>query len=30
MMYKVIIDNKLTIWNKEVIELELEEAVEEP
>lgn len=29
-MYKVIIDNKLTIWNKEVIELELEEAVEEP
>lgn len=29
-MYKVIIDNKVIMWKKEVIELELEEAVEEP
>ena len=29
-MFKVIIDNKVTMWKKEVIELELEEAVEEP
>ena len=29
-MFKVIIDNKVTMYKKEVIELELEEAVEEP
>jgi len=29
-MFKLIIDNKVTMWKKEVIELELEEAVEEP
>jgi hypothetical protein len=30
MMFKLIIDNKVTMWVKEVIELEKEEAVEEP
>jgi hypothetical protein len=29
-MFKLIIDNKVTMWVKEVIELEKEEAVEEP
>ncbi len=29
-MFKVIIDNKVTMCKKEVIELELEETVEEP
>jgi hypothetical protein len=30
MMFKLIIDNKVAMWVKEVIELEKEEAVEEP
>jgi hypothetical protein len=30
MMFKLIIDNKVTMWVKEIIELEKEEAVEEP
>jgi hypothetical protein len=29
-MFKLIIDNKVAMWVKEVIELEKEEAVEEP
>jgi len=29
-MFKLIIDNKVTMWVKEIIELEKEEAVEEP
>ena len=29
-MFKVIIDNKVIICKKEVIQLEVEEAVEEP
>ncbi len=29
MMFKLIIDNKVAMWVKEVIELEKEEAVEE-
>ena len=30
MMFKLIIDNKVTMCEKEVMDLELEEAVEEP